>query len=380
MARERLEQEIERLEARLDLGAEATATVGELAAVRRGLATAAATRGSFELPNVRLGFACKQRWDDMVGDDRVRACAGCDRPVFNLSEMTRAEAAAVLATRGLTPCVRFYRRPDGTVMTSDCPSQPRRAAHRLAVLAAGTTLAVAPAVAAQPADDPAQLAGEGSAVASPGSDAGSGSGAIIEVADDHLMGVPVEKSGFTDDVEMGIMIIDEPTRPRLEWSLWGRVGAGTATQPADSLARTIVERPPAAASTTISEAAVAADLTLGVAFDGDLRVGAWGELRTTTDPVAGGELVVEGSRLAGAGSLVLRVGANSRVVTGELGVGYVGSWSAGYHDRLRHVVGARVVLEANRALDDPRDRSITVGIEVEPIGALHAIYDLVTGP
>jgi len=38
----------------------------------------------------------------MVGDDRVRACGGCDRPVFNLSAMSREEAERVLAARGLT--------------------------------------------------------------------------------------------------------------------------------------------------------------------------------------------------------------------------------------------------------------------------------------
>jgi hypothetical protein len=33
----------------------------------------------------------------------------------------------------------------------------------------------------------------------------------------------------------------------------------------------------------------------------------------------------------------------------------------------------------NRAIDEPHDWSATVGLEVEPIGAIHAIYDLVTG-
>jgi hypothetical protein len=32
----------------------------------------------------------------------------------------------VLATRGITPCVRFYRGADGTVMTTDCPTGTRR--------------------------------------------------------------------------------------------------------------------------------------------------------------------------------------------------------------------------------------------------------------
>src|SRR3569623_2800972 len=138
--RERLESEIERLEGRL----EPSATRRERADVRRGLG-----KGSgIPLDDVRIGFQCKQRWDDMIGDDRVRACRGCDRPVFTLSELTRAEAEAVLATRGLTPCLRFYRRVDGRVMTSDCPSgAPKR---RLVVIASSIseTHAAAPAFAA----------------------------------------------------------------------------------------------------------------------------------------------------------------------------------------------------------------------------------------
>lgn len=72
--------------------------------------------------------------------------------------MTRDEAERVLATRGLTPCVRFYRRPDGTVMTTDCPSGARREGRRLAVLAsslaAGAALAAPSSARAEPAPDP----------------------------------------------------------------------------------------------------------------------------------------------------------------------------------------------------------------------------------
>ncbi len=68
----------------------------------------------------------------MSGDERVRFCRQCRQRVYNLSEMTRAEAEAVLQplyspTVSLGNhaaeqhvCVRFYRRPDGTVVTRDC--------------------------------------------------------------------------------------------------------------------------------------------------------------------------------------------------------------------------------------------------------------------
>jgi hypothetical protein len=136
------------------------------------------------------------------------------------------------------------------------------------------------------------------------------------------------------------------------------------------------------------ELAAGADLTMGVTASGNLRVGAWGEIRTTTDAVLGMELVLDHlpphphrSRIDGAGSLVLRVGGNDRVVSGAVGFGYVGSFRR--HDPwirwMRHVVGARVVASMNRSIEDPRDWSATVGLEVEPIGVVRAVLDLATG-
>ncbi len=457
--REELEREIERLEGRL-AGASDARAVGELATVRRGLAS---PRGpGIELPNLRIGFACKQRWEDMVGDDRVRACRGCERPVFNLSEMTRAEAEAVLATRGLTPCVRFYRRPDGTVMTTDCPTGARPAPRRLAVVAsslaaAGTALGAVPtamadsSVVAGRADTDAAATGaiEGTVVDSKAGEKLVGATVIVTspqlsqpqatITDEsgtyqvgqlpageyvvtfYYADVVVERSGIQVGIdkttpvfqkldmeatrgepiviqmglpaiemgipspEMGIIVVNDE-RPAVDWSVWGRLGVGVASQRSDVIARRVTV--PEAGSTSTWEAAVAADLTFGVARHGDLRVGVWGEARTSSEMVAGGELVLEGlpphpygSRIGGAGSLVLRAGANDRIVTGALGFGYVGSFprTDPWIRWARHVVGARVVVSVNRAIDEPHDWSATLGLEVEPIGAVHALIDVVSG-
>ena len=107
----------------------------ELARVRQYLAQREARRGPVRLEKLKIASPCKQRWEDMVGDERVRVCAGCERPVFNLSAMTMEDAEAVLATRGVTPCVRFYKRADGTVMTSDCPAGKKPGRTALAVAA-----------------------------------------------------------------------------------------------------------------------------------------------------------------------------------------------------------------------------------------------------
>jgi len=444
--RERLENEIERLA----ILAEGHDAIGHLAKVRRGLG-----KGSgIPLDDVRIGFQCKQRWEDMVGDDRVRACRGCDRPVFNLSEMTRAEAEAVLATRGLTPCVRFYRRADGTVMTSDCPSGvPKR---RLAVIASSvaTTLAATSAF-AEPATDTGAITGtltasktgdvlEGATVVvtSPAlqgeqvaitDDKGNFSVGSLPAGEYHVTfyyadlttersGVIVEKGGTAqvaqvldlagdglihiDDIrinqglppmtrtfegvlgEVGVItgeLISIQKRPAVEWSLWGRLGAGLLSQSSDVAARRIT--PPSTDSHSTSEGALGVDATFGIAHGDNLRLGAWGEVRTTTDPVGGAELVLEGlsphpysSRIGGAGSLVLRAGGNTRVITAALGFGYVGSYPNDdpWVSWARHIVGARVMLSVNRAAEDPRDWSATLGLEIEPIGALHAAYNLVT--
>jgi hypothetical protein len=57
----------------------------------------------------------------MEGDDRVRHCEACKKNVYNLSGMTRSEAEALVTGSEGRVCVRFYRRPDGTMLTQNCP-------------------------------------------------------------------------------------------------------------------------------------------------------------------------------------------------------------------------------------------------------------------
>ena len=45
------------------------------------------------LDDIQIATPCSASWDDMRGDDRVRHCGDCRMNVYNLSEMTRAEAA-----------------------------------------------------------------------------------------------------------------------------------------------------------------------------------------------------------------------------------------------------------------------------------------------
>ena len=43
---------------------------------------------------------CPEPWDEMTGDERARRCAKCDIDVFDVTEMTTAEAETLLGTRG----------------------------------------------------------------------------------------------------------------------------------------------------------------------------------------------------------------------------------------------------------------------------------------
>jgi len=68
----------------------------------------------------------------MTGDDRLRHCDECQLSVYNIAELTRAEAEALIANSEGRICARIYRRPDGTVITRDCPVGLRAIRRRMA--------------------------------------------------------------------------------------------------------------------------------------------------------------------------------------------------------------------------------------------------------
>jgi hypothetical protein len=88
----------------------------------------------------------------MIGDERVRHCAECDRNVYNLSQMTTREIERLIAaSQGQRLCGRLYRRADGTMLTRNCPVGFRsvvKRVSRFAGAALSAALSVSP-VAAQ---------------------------------------------------------------------------------------------------------------------------------------------------------------------------------------------------------------------------------------
>jgi hypothetical protein len=83
------------------------------------------------LEELRIARPCPARWDDMQGDDRVRFCGSCQKNVYNLSALSRAEAMRLVAEHEGRLCALLYRRPDGTVLAADCPVGRRAWAIRV---------------------------------------------------------------------------------------------------------------------------------------------------------------------------------------------------------------------------------------------------------
>ncbi len=139
-----LESELARVRAHsTQLGAQADAIATELSDVEKKLGAANAKRALPLLDQVRVASPCDRDWNEMLGDDRVRYCLGCEKNVFNLSAMSREDAEQLLQERvGKDLCVRFYQRADGTILTEDCPvgvKRKRRKKLALAFAAAGAT-------------------------------------------------------------------------------------------------------------------------------------------------------------------------------------------------------------------------------------------------
>ncbi|UQA60968.1 hypothetical protein [Polyangium aurulentum] len=90
------------------------------------------------LSNLHVASPCNMDWNGMVGDDRVRFCGSCQKNVYNVSALKAEEAEALLSSKEGKPCVRMFKRADGTVLTSDCPVGARRV--RLRRVAAGAVV------------------------------------------------------------------------------------------------------------------------------------------------------------------------------------------------------------------------------------------------
>ena len=149
--------DLEALSARHDaLAADVRSRQRELDVAALLLSAARARSKLPVLDGIRIAAPCSADWSQMSGDERVRACGACNKNVYNLTEMTRAEAEALIIAMEGKLCVRYYQRRDGTILLKDCVigSSNRR---RLRWIAVGVSAALAGGAAAARAPEASVL-------------------------------------------------------------------------------------------------------------------------------------------------------------------------------------------------------------------------------
>jgi hypothetical protein len=102
------------------------------------------------LDRLTVKSPCSEDWDAMKGNEQARFCSHCASSVHNLSELTRAEAMALVRKSQGRLCVRYYRRADGAIQTAtENLRSVKRRASRLAAGAFTATLSLCASVVAQ---------------------------------------------------------------------------------------------------------------------------------------------------------------------------------------------------------------------------------------
>ena len=92
-------------------------------------------RFTSRLDSVRIAAPCPADWDNMYGSERLRFCDQCQLNVYNLSDMSRAEAEHLIGQTEGRLCVRYYKRRDGSIITQNCPVGLRAIKRRLSRIA-----------------------------------------------------------------------------------------------------------------------------------------------------------------------------------------------------------------------------------------------------
>ena len=106
------------------------------------------------LDRIDVASPCQADWDEMTGDEQVRFCQHCSKHVHDLSQITRNDVRKLVAASGGSLCVRYRKRPDGTLKTIERPEPLTQIKRRLSRIAAGAftaSLSLAQSVAAQTA-------------------------------------------------------------------------------------------------------------------------------------------------------------------------------------------------------------------------------------
>jgi len=94
------------------------------------------------LDNIRIASPCSADWSKMAGDERSRHCGDCKKNVYNLSDLSREEAEALIVEKEGRLCVRYFQRKDGTILLKDCTIGVSRRRRRRLVAAGAAALLV----------------------------------------------------------------------------------------------------------------------------------------------------------------------------------------------------------------------------------------------
>ena len=77
---------------------------------------------NFNVKDIKYKIAkpCQAKWQDMDDHINYRHCHLCEKPVYDFSKMSEKEILELLGKPEVS-CIRVYKRPDGKIMTKDCP-------------------------------------------------------------------------------------------------------------------------------------------------------------------------------------------------------------------------------------------------------------------
>lgn len=83
------------------------------------------------LDNISIAAPFSVGWDNMSRTEKIRFCNQCSKNVYDISAMSESEAMKFLAAQETTPCLRLFRRTDGTIIFDNCPVGLRRVRNRV---------------------------------------------------------------------------------------------------------------------------------------------------------------------------------------------------------------------------------------------------------
>lgn len=73
------------------------------------------------LDKISIAAPCGQDWSRMAGTEQKRFCGQCSKHVYDISAMSEAEAQQLFVSADTMPCVKLFRRKDGTIIFDNCP-------------------------------------------------------------------------------------------------------------------------------------------------------------------------------------------------------------------------------------------------------------------